>query len=321
MSRFTFSLSEAAAPTVAIEIAGHRVSAVSLETRGGRPAIAAHAIEPLPEGALVPALTSANVRDRAAVVSAVGRVLERVGGARRVGLVVPDSVAKVSLVRFQQVPSRAQELEQLIRWQVRKAAPFPIEDAQVAFVRGATSPEGQEFLVSVARRDVIAEYEAVCAAAGAHAGVVDLSTFNVINSVLAGQQVGQSDWLLVNVAPAWASIAVMRGEHLIFFRSFGAETEGTLADLVHQAAMYYEDRLGGSGFGRVLLCGASSAVGRQADDVGELCRSLEDRLKTAIEAVDPSQAAALPDRGAQSPALLDALAPLVGLLVRDRRAA
>ena len=55
---------------------------------------------------------------------------------RRVALVLPDTVAKVSLMRFEKVPAKAQDLDQLIRWQVRKAAPFQIEDAQVAWVPG-----------------------------------------------------------------------------------------------------------------------------------------------------------------------------------------
>jgi len=37
-----------------------------------------------------------------------------------------------------------------------------------------------------------------------------------------------------------------------------------------------------------------------------------------VETVDPRAAAALTDRIAAAPALLDTLAPLVGLLLRDR---
>jgi len=55
--------------------------------------------------------------------------LERAGRPRRIGLIVPDVVAKVSLVRFERVPSKLQELDQLVRWQVRKSAPFAIEEA------------------------------------------------------------------------------------------------------------------------------------------------------------------------------------------------
>ena len=49
---------------------------------------------------------------------------------------LPDTAAKLSLLRFEKVPAKAQDLDQLIRWQVRKAAPFKIEDAQVAWVAG-----------------------------------------------------------------------------------------------------------------------------------------------------------------------------------------
>jgi Tfp pilus assembly PilM family ATPase len=321
MRRFSLSLRDAAPPTAAVEIAGHRVSAASLGVRGGRFVVDAHATVPLAEGALVPSLTVANVKNRAAVLAALGSVLEHLGGPRRIGLIVPDPLAKVSLLKFQQVPAKTQDLDQLIRWQVRKSAPFPIEEAQVSYVRGANSADGQEFIVSLARRDVIAEYESLCAEAGTHAGLVDLSTFNVVNAALAGTGAPSADWLLVNVAPDWASMAILRGADLMFFRSRGADGEGTLADLVHQTAMYYEDRLSGGGFSRVMLCGASSIGARQAADVDALRRSLEERLGTPVDAVDPRTAATLTDRIDAQPALLDALAPLVGLLIRDREAA
>jgi len=312
------SLREASTPGVAVEVAAGRVSAASLDWRGGEPVVAMHATEPLPDGALVPSLTAANTHDRPVVMGALARVLERVGRPRRVGLVVPDVVAKVSLVKFEKVPPRAQDLDQLVRWQVRKTAPFPIEQAQISYEPGLHAADGQEFIVSLARRDVIEEYEKLCGEAGAHAGLVDLSTFNVVNAILAGRAAPDADWLLVNVAADYASIAILRGPHLIVFRNRTADTEGTLADLVHQTAMYYEDRLKGAGFARVILAGAASAGARQAGDIEEARRSLEERLATTVEAVDPRAAATLTDRITAAPALLDTLAPLVGLLLRDR---
>src|SRR5206468_11533342 len=76
------SFREAPAPGVAVEIAAGRVSAASLEWRGGQPVVAAHAAEPLPDGVLVPSLTGANTRDRATAVTALNRVLERMGRPR-----------------------------------------------------------------------------------------------------------------------------------------------------------------------------------------------------------------------------------------------
>jgi type IV pilus assembly protein PilM len=316
MKLFT-SLREGTAPPVAVEIAAGRVAAASLERRGGQPVVSHHAIELLPDGALVPSLTAANTHDRAAVMTALNRALEKVGRPRRIGLVVPDAIAKVSLVRFEQVPTRQTDLDQLVRWQVRKSAPFPIEEAQVSYVPALHHADGQEFLVSLARRDVIHEYETLCAEAGAHAGLVDLATFNVVNVLLAGSAPPANDWLLVNVAADSASIALLRGPHVIFFRNRANDTEGTLADLVHQTAMYYEDRLQGAGFSHVVLSGAAGGSSRLGD-VEQVRRSLEDRLSARVETVDPRAAASLTDRIAAAPALLDSLAPLVGLLLRDR---
>jgi type IV pilus assembly protein PilM len=311
-------LRESAAPAVAVEITSGRVSAASLDWRGGQPAVSAHASEPLPDGALVASLTAANAQDRPAVVAALSRLFDQVGRPRRIGLIIPDSVAKVSIVRFEQVPSRVQDLDQLVRWQVRKSAPFAIDEAQVSYVPGLHAEDGHEFIVTLAKRGVIQEYEQLCADAGAHAGLVDLATLNVINAVLAGRGAPSGDWLLVNIAADYTSIALLRGANLIFFRNRAADTDGTLADLVHQSAMYYEDRLKGAGFSRVILCGAAAAGAHQTGNIDQLRRSLEDRLRTPVESVDPRTAAALTDRITAAPALLDGLAPLVGLLLRDR---
>ena len=324
MSLFS-SLHHASPPGAAVEITSTHVSAATIDWRGGRAVVSAYASEPLADGALVPSLTAANVVDRPAVMRMLASVLEHVGRPKRIGLVVPDVVAKVSLVKFEQVPARSADLDQVVRWQVRKAAPFPIEEAQVSYSAGLKSPEGQEFVVSLARRAVVEEYEALCAEAGAHAGIVDISTFNVVNAVLAGDVSRRSaagaeaDWLLVHVAADYASIAILRGPHVIFFRNRGAESDGTLADLVHQTAMYYEDRLQGGGFSRVLL--ASGAGSRGPNDADAVRRSLQERLATKVDSVDITASAALADRISVGGAIGDTLAPLVGLLLRDREAA
>ena len=234
---------------------------------------------------------------------------------------IPDPVAKVSLVRFEQVPARRQDLDQLVRWQVRKAAPFPIEEAQVSYTPGFAAPTARNSSSSRRGATSIREYEEVCPELGSHPGIVDLATFNVVNAVLAGSAPPAGDWLLVNVTADYASIAILRDEHLIFFRNRAAETEGTLADLVHQTGMYYEDRLSGTGFSRVLLAGSAGGGVRQAADVEQARQSLEGRLTAAVETVDPRTAAALTDRISVAPALLDTLAPLVGLLLRGQETA
>jgi type IV pilus assembly protein PilM len=316
------SMLSAARPTVAVEIARHRVSAASILTRDSALVVAAHAVEPLPPGVVNPALNSANISDARAVTEALRRVFDRLGvRPRRIALAIPDSVAKVSLLRFEKVPERARDLEELVRWQVRKAAPFRVEDAQISYVPGMKAVDGSaEFVVVMARRDIVQEYEHACAAAGAQAGIVDLATFNVINAVLAAPNAPAEDWLLVHVTQEDATMTILRGEHLVFFRNRAAEGESSLADMVHQTAMYYEDRLSGTGFSRVLLAGSGSTASQGGSDADYLRRALQQRLATRVDQVDPRHTAGLTDRITANPELLDALAPLVGLIVREKAA-
>jgi hypothetical protein len=55
-------------------------------------------------------------------------------------------------------------------------------------------------------------------------------------------------------------------------------------------------------------------------DIDGVRRQLQTRLGTTVETIDPRPAIALADRIAVSPALLDTLAPVVGLLLRERTA-
>lgn len=317
-------------PDVAIEIDHAHVAAARLVWRGDQAVVAAHAHETLPAGAVVPALASLNIPDVPAVAKAVGRVLAELGKSpSRVALVVPDTVAKVSLLRLEKVPSKAADLQEIVRWQVRKTAPFPIEQAVISVSPGLAAADGsREMVVSLARADVIQQYEQACLMAGAEAGLVDLASFSVLNGILAGAGgpagdpstgSGSSrgtltgDWLLVHIADTYLTLAVMRGQALLFFRHRGEEAEGTLADLIHQTAMYYEDRLHGAGFTRVLIAGG----GRLPGGAESVRRGLEERLRIGVESVDPRLAAALADRIGASQEVLDVLAPLVGVLLRE----
>lgn len=318
-------------PEVAIEIDHAHVGAARLVWRGGQAVVAGHAHEALPPGAVVPSLATANLADVPLVAKAVGRVLAELGIKRsRIALVVPDTVAKVSLLKLEKVPARAADLQEIVRWQVRKTAPFPIEQAVLSISPGVTAADGsQEMVVSLSRTEVIQQYEQACQMAGAEAGLVDIASFCVLNAVLtapagdpsadSGSPRGASrgDWLLVHITDTYLTLAVMRDQSLLFFRHRGEEAEGTLADLIHQTAMYYEDRLHGGGFARVLIAGAARLPGG-ADSVR---RGLEERLRIGVEAVDPRTAAALVDRIDASPAFLDRLAPLVGILLREGRVA
>jgi len=306
-------------PAAAVEINPRRVTAAVIADQGRTRVLTSYAGEPLAPGVVEAALNAANVHDAAALTAAIRTVLDRLSSRpKRIALVLPDTVGKLSVVRFEKVPAKLQDLDQLIRWQVRKTAPFRIEDAQVSWVPGIIPPEGgREYIVTVARRDIIQSYERACEAAGTYAGIVDLATVNLINAVMGTEArvAPVADWLLVHVAADYSTMAVIRASSVIFFRTRTSDKDDDLADLVHQTAMYHEDRLGGGGFARVVLAGASL---RGPEIAERLRRELEARLATRVEALDFRGAVALRDRIAAAPELLDSLAPAIGLILRER---
>jgi hypothetical protein len=184
----------------------------------------------------------------------------------------------------------------------------------VSFSPGTKTAEGgQEYIVTLARADIIEQYEQTCARAGIHAGLVDIATSSIINGVIAGAsatagdtgtEAGSAapqaggDWLLVHATATYTTLVVLRGSDVIFFRHREHDGDGTLTDVVHQTAMYYEDRLKGTGFSRVVLAGGA------VKGVDAVRRSLEQRLDVRIDQI------AQPD-----------LAPLVGIIARERQAA
>jgi type IV pilus assembly protein PilM len=302
-------------PDAAIEIAADGVSIAVLGTRGSQATVQAYGAADLPPGAVVPALVGQNIVDRAPVIEALRSACERAGHRpRRAALVIPDVTARVSLVRFDQIPERRDDLDQLIRWQVKKSLPFSVEEASIAHSAGARIDSGGEFVVVAARRDVVAEYEGVCDAAGIHAGLVDVATLCVANLYLAGSPPA-GDWLVVHIRPEYTSIAIMRGSDLIFFRSRAEGDTEPLSDVVHQTAMYYQDRLSGQGFTRIFAGGRS----REAGGLETAILELEARLGTMVEPLDPTALAPLVDRITVTPRQGAALAPLVGMLLRSRK--
>src|SRR5512138_737063 len=130
-------------PSAALEISAQRVTLALIADERGSRVLSGYASEALPAGVVEPALNGSNVHDGAVLTAAIRSVLDKVTPRpKRIALVLPDVVGKLSLLRFEKIPAKLQDLDQLIRWQVRKTAPFKIEDGHVAWVPGIELPGG-----------------------------------------------------------------------------------------------------------------------------------------------------------------------------------
>ena len=188
-------------------------------------------------------------------------------------------------------PRAPQDLDQLVRWQVRKTAPFPIEEAQVSYVPGARSAARRARNSSSRWRGATSSKSTrrVCADAGAHAGHRGSRDVQRRSTPCSPRAPAAPHGRLA-AGQRRAGLRVDRDParpRPDFLPQPRRDTEGTLADLVHQTAMYYEDRLSGAGFGRASCWRGGGRRRSTTADVEQIRRSLEERLADAVETVDP----------------------------------
>ena len=278
-----------APPSVAVSISGSAVAAVQMDWKKGGPKFRGYGHARLEEGAVTPMANGANVVDVGSLNETIREVIGQLKIApSRIALILPDIVGKVSIVRLVSVPSRKTDLDEVLRWKIAESVPYPVEDAQIAYSSGIVGADGtREFVVSAVKREVVEEYESACLGAGLNPGYVDLETFNVINAVTAAsllnvkhgkRSVFDADWMLVNNAADNASVAIVRKDRLLSFRSLRVSNGTRLSDVMHQACMYYNDRLSGDSLERAYLINYAGEV--VPTEIIDYCREPKDDYRT-----------------------------------------
>src|SRR5262245_6669285 len=247
---------------------------------------------------------------------------------RAVSIVLPDHLARVSIIALEELPRTRRELLELVKWKMKKAVPFKVEDASVDYqVMPASGIEGEQtkgynILAVLMPRAVVQEHEDVFTRQAIHAGLVDLSSFSLLHlyKSVIGKDVPEGDYMLLNATPAFFTVMIHRNSQPIFYRcksvSLTGDGSSELSDRllnreIQASLLYYQERLHGKVLARVYV----RLVGHEP---GQLEPAFERApLVTAPEMIDVSKVIALsgriaaldPERRAHA---LQRLAPAVG---------
>jgi len=308
-------------PPIVLEIDRGEVTLVRMRPRRGKPPLLeAHAARPVPEGT-VPASIFQTVQPVGAELSQRLRELFETSGTRpgRVSVVLPDNLAKISLLHLPERPASPRRLDELVRAKMRRSVPFRIDDARLTYQVFGGAERGVVVLVVLVRRALVEQLEAALESVGARPGLIDLSTTNLLNLSRARlEQAGGSGEAaaLLNCAANYFSLVIVRGGRLIFYRcktfSIDAEHEasagiGLLGREVANSLAYYREKLEGNGLAAVLV----RTVGRPFDEIAGRLRELG---CGSVEPIDPSsrfEVGALQLDGAA----LQRIAPAIGAAV------
>ncbi len=253
-------------PPVAVEFGrGEMVLARLRKRRRAAPVLEAHAVRRLPAPAENGSAAAGSPPPPEETARALRDLLEATGTRPgRISLVLPDNLARVSLMSFPERPPNRKHLEEMIRFKLRRAVPFRLEEAALSYQVLPGEGRGVDLVVALMLRSVVEPYERAAEAAGARPGLVDLSTlavYNLCRAELARAQAGGRDVALLNCAAGYFALMVVRGSRPLFYRckslGSGESEPGVADDALSRELMtslsYYQEKLAGDGISATLV--------------------------------------------------------------------
>ncbi len=317
-----WALLRASVPPVAVELDRSEMVLVRLRPRRrGRPLLEAHASRPMPEHVT----ESSNLKVSLGAVEETtrkARELFEVTGTKpgRVSLVLPDNLARVSLMSFPERPPSRRHLDEMVRFKLRKSVPFRLEEAAISYQVLPGAGDEMQVLVALMLRSVVEQFEQVFEAVGARPGRVDLSTlslFNLCRREIEKASGHERDVALLNCARGYFSLLIVRGERLLFYRSKSVSAEEGSAEITEPvmnrelatSVSYYQEKLGGQGIAATFVRDASGSPEAR-------CPSLEALGFGSVMPVRLDGSVDLPDGRRLEPMAGQRIAPALGAAAR-----
>lgn len=247
--------------------------------------LASSAVTQLPGGLVTPSFDSDNIEDPQELAEIILQTAEAAGlsNKKRWAVALPEGVARTLVVTLESKPDSRRELDEVISWKIERVIAAPPADLRISRQRMSRVAGQERYLVTVAREDVILQYESVFYALGWNTGL------------LLPRHLGEAQWLMWDDAPGdkmlvstnrsgFTSVITRNGEPVLV-RPYACEPESR-TDELHRFALYYRDRMGGTAgehahLEGMLVLGSINPIEAQ--------QAVSDALDSQPRLLDPAQ--------------------------------
>lgn len=177
---------------------------------------------------------------------------------RQAAVLLPDFSARVSVLDFDKIPDKPDELEALVRFRMKKSVPFEIDTAALSYwvqppLPSAPSTAARPSLVAaVAPFEVIAGYEAPFRTLNLHPGFITLSFLAAMELAPVSEAIS----MFAKLSGRILTVLVLRSGTIQLIRSIEVES-GSLAEIAQDlfpTVVYTEDHFGSRAV-ELLICG------------------------------------------------------------------
>ncbi len=207
-------------------------------------------MSPLSDGMIKPSPTEENVSDpselanRIRALTVSESVHHAVEGAlfaelpRRIGVLLPDTAVRATVLQLERIPVRREERDALIRWRLGQEQLFPLNDARVSFQvfhdRSGGKGPAYTVLTVAAQESVLEQYESLCESVGLipqEVGITSLRIFDLWRRALGGSRWRSRECLWINLSDRALTTMICQRGRLLFYRCklLGVEATEALA--------------------------------------------------------------------------------------------
>ena len=153
---------------------------------------------------------------------------------------LPEGAARTIVVTLESKPSSRKELNEIMSWKIERLIGIPASELGISRQKLHQNDNQERYIVTVARQQILVEYEAAFRTLGWQAGM------------MLPRHMGEIQWLLLDKAEGdkmlvsanrsgFTAVVVSHGEPVLV-RNYVCEPESRTDDL-HRFALYYRERM------------------------------------------------------------------------------
>lgn len=204
--------------------------------------LASSAVTQLPAGVVTPSFDDLNVLEAREMADIIRQTAEAAGLGRKKkwSVALPDTTARSFVVSLEGKPGSRSELNEVLSWKIERLVAAPASELRISRQRISPLAGQERYILTVAREEVLAQYEDIFASVGWTTGL--LLPRHVGEAQWLGWDKSPGDKLLVSANRHGFTSLVMRDGEPLLVRNYQCEPEAT-ADELHRFALYYRDRL------------------------------------------------------------------------------
>jgi len=263
---------------------------------------------PLPHGVVDFSMLRPNLIDPEALGIFLQKLFDEAGvKGGRIGLTLPDMLARISLVKLPSAPRSRSEASELLRFRLKKTLPFDANEARISYQAVPATPSGSgepTYLTGIMHDGVAAQYESLFADLGFHVGVIETSSLSLLHlwePVVGEALLPEQDFFFLNLEETYFTVSLVRErsrlelvrtvghrspmldtEALDFRHKPSYEAESLLRELL-PTFIYYQEKLGGNSLARIYYRSLRP-------DLGDLSAVLEEQFGVPGQSFELSRA-------------------------------